>query len=981
MKTTEQPFVEQVRAEGGTNADAGVSRRQFLKAGGGLSLSLSLSQLGGALSMGFVNEALAAEPGVPYVGWEDLYRREWTWDKVTWGSHTNVCFPGNCSLHVYTRNGIVWREEQAGRYTASNADYPDFNPQGCQKGCSFNNNLYGNERVKYPLKRVGERGEGKWKRISWDEALTDIADAILDAHQTHGTSSVVLDAPHAHGGQAGGWGPAYRYNYLLAGSTPDTNLSIGDFYPGFFQTMGKMANGHSVDNYFDAGLIIMANCNWSYTAPGIYHFITEARYNGAEVAIMAPDLNPSTPSADIHVPVKVGTDPAFWLGMCQVMISEGLYDEGFVKEQTDLALLVRTDTRRFLRASDVDGGAENQLYFYDQRTSRVVPASRATLAFDGDQALEGRFRAKLKDGREVEVRPAFALLRDQLDAEYTPEKASQMCGVHPSLIRELGRKMAKKTTCTYTGNTSGKSYHGDLNERSLLLATALSGNWGKPGTGFNFWTFASGGMEALMMMEKPTAQGGLQALHKMQEALAAEIAKEDPTATDEIATIKAYEKMTSVLGDYPPSLWLYHHVGFKDVWNNPAYQDPAMKRSFTEYLEEAVAKGWWGKQHLPLPADKEPQVLLIFCHNPLRRTRTANKYPEVLFPKLKMLFAIEPRMSSSAMYCDIVLPAAWYYEKPDINLGYIMSPSMALIEQAVAPIGEAKQEWEIFSLILKKVAERAEKRGMTSFTDHAGATRQYAELYERFTMGGQIRTQQEAVHELVEINKELGVYPKDYTYEKLREDGHIRLQGLGGGFSELAAANEYDPKKPFYSLRWHVEKKKVYPTYTRRAQFYIDHEWFLELGEEFPVHKDTPDTGGKHPFRLTSGHPRVSVHSMHLSNEFLLRLHRGQPIVHINDKVAAERGIKDGDLVRMYNDVNASELRCRVSASVAPEQVIVYMWEPYQYKAWKVHDNMLVGQPKALQFAGGYEQIGRFHFMCGSPTLNDRGVRVDVVKA
>lgn len=959
-----------------------LNRRQFIGGSGAtVALTLSLSQLGKGLSPDFVGSALAADRPVSYASWEDIYRKEWTWDKVTWGSHTNVCFPGNCSLHVFTKNGIVWREEQAGRYRASNPAYPDYNPQGCQKGCSFNNNLYGNERVKYPLKRVGKRGEGKWKRISWDEALTEVADAILDAHQTHGTESVVLDAPHAHGGQAGGWGPAYRYNYLMAGSTPDTNLSIGDFYPGFFQTMGKIATGHSTDNYFDSELIILANCNWSYTAPGLYHFITESRYNGTEVVIMAPDLNPTTPACDIHVPVKVGTDAAFWLGMCQVMISENIYNAAFVKEQTDLALLVRTDTKRFLRASDVEGGAENQLYFYDQRSRKIVQAPRGTLAFDGDQALEGSFTARLKGGSEVTVRPAFAFLKDQLSADYTPEKASKKCGVHPSVIIELGRKMARKTTSTYTGNTSGKSYHGDLNERSLLLATALSGNWGKKGTGFNFWTFASGAMEALMVMEKRTAEGGLKELHMMGQAVGAEIAKEDPTATDEIISIKVLEKITALHGDYPPAFWLYYHVGFKEVWNNPTYQDPAMKRSFTQYLEDALAKGWWTQQHIPLAKDKEPQVLLMFCHNPLRRTRTASKYPEVLFPKLKMLYAIEPRMSSSAMFADIVLPAAWYYEKPDINLGYIMSPSMALIEQAVEPIGEAKQEWEIFSLILKKVGERATARGMKEFTDHAGQKREYAKLYDRFTMGGKVKTQIDAVHELVDINKELGVYAKDYSYEKLKEEGHIRLQGLGDSFNPLTAANEYDPNKPFFPLRWHVEEKKVYPTYTRRAQFYIDHEWFIELGEELPVHKDTPNTGGQHPFRLTSGHPRVSVHSMHLSNEFLLRLHRGQPVVHINDEAAAAKGIKDGDRVRMFNDVNESELLCRVSASVAPEQVIVYMWEPYQYKKWLNHDNLLVGQPKALQFAGGYEQIGRFHFMCGSPTLNDRGVRVDVVKA
>lgn len=174
----------------------------------------------------------------------------------------------------------------------------------------------------------------------------------------------------------------------------------------------------------------------------------------------------------------------------------------------------------------------------------------------------------------------------------------------------------------------------------------------------------------------------------------------------------------------------------------------------------------------------------------------------------------------------------------------------------------------------------------------------------------------------------------------------------------------------------------MFPTYARRAQFYIDHEWFLELGEELPVHKDVPPIGGNHPFKLTGGHPRHSVHSTHLSNEAVLRLHRGQPVVHINDRVAAARGIRDGDYVRMYNDVNETTLRCRLSPAVAPDQVIVYFWEAYQFRNWQVYDNMTVGQPKALHYAGGYDQVGRYYALNGSPApTTDRGVRVDIMRA
>ncbi|RLA13272.1 MAG: hypothetical protein DRQ60_07745 [Gammaproteobacteria bacterium] len=70
----------------------------------------------------------------------------------------------------------------------------------------------------------------------------------------------------------------------------------------------------------------------------------------------------------------------------------------------------------------------------------------------------------------------------------------------------------------------------------------------------------------------------------------------------------------------------------------------------------------------------------------------------------------------------------------------------------------------------------------------------------------------------------------------------------------------------------------------------------------------------------------------------------------------------------------------RTSATVAPNQVIVYVWENYQFRNWEVYDNLLIGMPKPLHLAGGYEQF-RFYFLNGSPgPSNDRGVRVDFEK-
>jgi DMSO reductase family type II enzyme molybdopterin subunit len=962
-----------------------LSRRDFLGYLGTGALVLSLPSLAPGLGEaaggdGGTNTFRPDGADLGYASWEDLYRRQWTWDRVAFGSHLNICWPvGSCLFHVYVRNGIVWREEQAARAEACSAAYPDYNPMGCQKGAAFHNNLYGDERLKFPLKRIGRRGEGKWERVSWDEATTRIADAILDGHLEGGTDTLVVDAPHHHSGSIG-WAGAMRFNSLLDGVQPDVNVDIGDVYMGALQTFGKMQSGYSADNLLDAELIFMTCSNWSYTYPSGYHFLTEARYRGAEVVVIAPDYNPTMPAADIHVPVKVGADAAFWLGVCQVMIAEGLYDRDFVREQTDLALLVRDDTGKFLSAEDVRGGRPDQFYHFNQSAGALREAGRGTLRVEGDPALDGTFTVTLRDGRQVAVRPVFARLREHLDAGYTPPQASSKSGVPVSLIVELGRKVATKRTCSYIGFTTGKHYHGDLMERALHLAMALSGNWGKPGTGFAIAAQPEEHITCLAAMTKPVKDGGLEEILETEEALRRGLAAKDPDSNDELASLAFAESATNLMGFVTPSLWLYNHVGYKTLYDDPSLADPVTKKVYGDYLREAVDRGWWVKDSMRPAPGKDPRVLMLLNHNPLRRKRSGMKmYPEHLFPKLKMIFALEVRMSTSAMFADIVLPCAWYYEKHEMTSGTAGNPFFTFVDRAVPPPGECKEEWEAMSLILAKVEERAAARGLTEFTDHFGVRHRYDDLYGYFTMDGHLVSTEDCLKEQVLIFEKVGVMPKGFTYERFRRDGQVRIHGLAGR-TLLAAANEFTTTKPFYSFAWHVDDKKIFPTHTRRAQFYLDHDWYLEAGEALPVHKAAPPIGGEHPFVITGGHPRVSIHSTHLSNAHLSRLHRGQPVVHLNDRDAAELGIADGDFVEVFNDLGESRLMARPTAAVQPGQCIVYFWESYQYEGWKPYDTLLVGLPKALHLAGGYEQF-RYYSLTGGPQpATDRGVRVGIRK-
>jgi nitrate reductase alpha subunit len=106
-----------------------------------------------------------------YRGGEDVYRDEWTWDRVVHVSHLRVNCVSTCLFDAYVKDGLVWREEQSANYPQDFPDIPDFNPRGCTAGCTYSTQMYDPSRIRYPMKRVGERGSGRWQRLSWDQAL------------------------------------------------------------------------------------------------------------------------------------------------------------------------------------------------------------------------------------------------------------------------------------------------------------------------------------------------------------------------------------------------------------------------------------------------------------------------------------------------------------------------------------------------------------------------------------------------------------------------------------------------------------------------------------------------------------------------------------------------------------------------------------------------------------------------------------------
>ena len=113
--------------------------------------------------------------------------------------------------------------------------------------------------------------------------------------------------------------------------------------------------------------------------------------------------------------------------------------------------------------------------------------------------------------------------------------------------------------------------------------------------------------------------------------------------------------------------------------------------------------------------------------------------------------------------------------------------------------------------------------------------------------------------EMVRDTVESGTLPQGTTLQTLHEKGFVRFIDWGISSMAITQAGDIKPNEAFVHSTWHTQDKVPYPTLVRRAQFYLDHDWFLEAGEELPTHKENPAQGGDYPFVMTSGHNRWKI--------------------------------------------------------------------------------------------------------------------------
>ncbi|MBJ94926.1 MAG: formate dehydrogenase [Rickettsiales bacterium] len=257
---------------------------------------------------------------------------DWTeWDGKAWPRKVarnytlvpTVCFncESACGLLAY-----VDRETFEVRKFEGNPAHPGSRGRNCAKGPATHNQTYDPERILYPLKRVGKRGEGKWRRVSWDEALDDISARMRASRLQR------LDGIMYHVGRPGEDHYANRVvsAWGVDGHNSHTNICSAAARAGY--SLWSAADRPSPD-YANARAILLISAHLEsghYFNPHAQRII-EAREKGAKIITLDPRLSNTAAKSDVWLPSWPGSEAALLLAIANHLIQRGLYDRDFVE--------------------------------------------------------------------------------------------------------------------------------------------------------------------------------------------------------------------------------------------------------------------------------------------------------------------------------------------------------------------------------------------------------------------------------------------------------------------------------------------------------------------------------------------------------------------------------------------------------------------------------------------------------------------------
>ncbi len=565
----------------------------------------------------------------------------------------------------------------------------------------------------------GEEGVSRLKKDGYEQVMIDKVEGA-------GTRTIKIGSNLPLHGLIGKFG-IYRFANVLGlldhhvrGVPPEEARGArdwneytwrGDQAPGHPFVHGRQTSDMDFNDMRFCKLIIQMGKNLIENKMPESHWLNECIERGAKIVDIAPEYNCPATKSSYWISVRPGlSDLAVLLGVTKIMLDNDWYKPEFCRQFTDFPLLVRTDNLQRLRPQDIDadytpkdiskgpsyktqGLKEEQrqkigdFCVWDADQKKVAYISRDDVGENMKipAALEGVYKVKLADGKEVEVMPVMEMYRRHLK-DYDEKSVEEMSGAPAHLVRRLAEDIWKTTeaglpVAIHVGEGINHYFHATLHNRAAYLPLMLTGNIGEHGSGCMTW---AGNYKGALFQASSWSGPGVGGF-----------THEDP---------------------FNPVLDEKARITPKNIRHTTDVEDPSYwasgERTLTVKLPNGEERNFTGKGHIPTPT----KVVWYNNANFLNQAKWVYNIIVNVLPKVDMIIDQQIEWTGSAEYADVVVPVnSWVEMQDDECGGSCSNPFLQIWKGGIDPVHDTIDDAEVFS----KVADAfTEKTGDKRFADY-----------------------------------------------------------------------------------------------------------------------------------------------------------------------------------------------------------------------------------------------------------------------
>ena len=770
----------------------------------------------------------------------------------------------NCGVECTLVNGRLVKVE------GTDPDHNGF-PKVCLRAMAAPQFAYSPTRVRYPLKRVGKRGEGKWERISWDQAVDEIAHKIYDMSNEYGPETFVL--PGRTGRHDMGW-IAHRIARTIG--TPNNyygaiQLCLLPQFHGCVQFGAQLAQPTGMS---PADLRVCVGIERAYSheiVSGMEHLMKQKF--GCKWVSFDPVAGPFALHADEWCPVRNGTDLAWCMAMIRHLLATGTYDYDFVTKWSNAPFLIREDTGDLLRESAiVDGGSDGRYLFWDENTNSAMwwdtdevqwqggvsgkehydhlielfNANKSTGEFSPAElpenvkpAMWGEYEIPIANGKfTVKCKTVLQKLWEHVEP-FTFEHASEITGVPADQLERVANMISEANLIDFFEGSEYMSTNTSQFLNAMSILKILTGNVDTP----------SAEMDQFYPVTPMAFPGEF-----------------DISYADGLPM----EQKRKRLGYYE------HRIGCGFAWEEWSQWQPLRPENADGVIcfpdIKCVLEAAENENPYPVHG------IIAISSNWLMHDPSTARWMRLLEDedKIQLHVVTELVMTPTAEMADYVLPCQTWMERNYLAWSVAGNdPNKKFYSRVIDPICEARHDYDFGAALAKKLEEIDPKynNGLLNTTDAHFYGGEYGKLWEADDIDGQrdILCREyldKSFEECLELGK---VAPPDL---ELCPVEHQRYRVAGKFPTDTGKCN-------IFSTLHYKAGYPALPVYTEPAVS--------------PVSR--PDLAKDYPLVLSTGKRQAGYFHSEFRQLPWIREINPTPEVFINPKTMAEYGIKHGDWI------------------------------------------------------------------------------------